>query len=117
MQHLGGELVAGGVGQRSVKLNRHALHGLLQVRVTLGALSAVVLGLRAQIVQAIQLANGVHPGKRPAHQVRMGVGQLEVVAPLMGPAKCKQDPGIQTRKLLVGLVPVAADDAACQAVQ
>ena len=63
------------------------MHGLLQLRVALGTLGAAVLDFKPQIVQAIQLANGIHPGLLTVviqpNKVRMSVGQLKVVAPLM----------------------------------
>ena len=89
----------------------HALHRLLQLRVVGGALQATFWCLQAQPIEVIQRANGVHPGKCPRRQIRVGVGQLQQVCAYMGPAKCQHHPGMQPGKLLVRRVAVAADDA------
>ena len=116
-QYLRGGLGQQRIGQCAIARIGHPLHGLLQVGVMRGARGATVASLKAQPIQVIQLGDSIHPPHRPSPQRGIVVAQPQEVAPLVRPAKCQHDPRVQSRKLLVRHVAVAANEATVHAGQ
>jgi hypothetical protein len=75
------------VGELGSALGHPLLNRLPQAMVTFGPLGRIGAHFKALVIQVIQIANPFDPGKSPRREIRMGVGPLDEITPLVGPAE------------------------------
>jgi len=110
LQHLPGRGLERRVRPFGLALARHLRDPLPQAVVTCGPLNRIGAHGKARVVQEVELANPFDPGQGPFRELRMGVGQLDEITPLMGPAEGQKDRPKDSRELLVARVAITDDD-------